>query len=73
MLTLLLPLAMMTLMFLSVMSTSPQLLNSTIDEKMSRISEVLIGSVTPSELMMGKLLGARRCRCCSRASTWWAA
>jgi ABC-2 type transport system permease protein len=57
-LTLLLPSAMMTLMFLSVMSTSPQLLNSTIEEKMSRISEVLIGSVTPFELMMGKLLGS---------------
>jgi ABC-2 type transport system permease protein len=57
-LTLLLPSAMMTLMFLSVMSTSPQLLNSTIEEKMSRISEVLIGSVTPFELMMGKLIGS---------------
>jgi ABC-2 type transport system permease protein len=57
-LTLLLPAAMMTLMFLAVMSTSPQLLNSTIEEKMSRISEVLIGSVTPFELMMGKLMGS---------------
>jgi ABC-type Na+ efflux pump permease subunit len=57
-LTLVLPSAMMTLMFLSVMSTSPQLLNSTIEEKMSRISEVLIGSVTPFELMMGKLFGS---------------
>ena len=57
-LTLLLPSAMMMLMFLSVMSTSPQLLNSTIEEKMSRISEVLIGSVTPFELMMGKLVGS---------------
>src|SRR6185437_8653548 len=33
-LTLLLPSSMMTLMFLAVMSTSPQLLNSTIEEKM---------------------------------------
>jgi ABC-2 type transport system permease protein len=57
-LTLLLPSAMMTLMFLALMSTSPQLLNSTIEEKMSRISEVLIGSVTPFELMMGKLIGS---------------
>jgi ABC-type Na+ efflux pump permease subunit len=48
---------MMILLF-SVMSGSPQLLNSVIEEKMSRISEVLIGSVTPFELMMGKLLGA---------------
>ena len=36
---------------------TPQLLNSVIEEKMSKISEVLLGSVTPFELMMGKLLG----------------
>ena len=35
----------------------PGLLNSVIEEKMSRISEVLIGSVTPFQLMMGKLIG----------------
>src|SRR5262249_59427436 len=40
-----------------IMSTTPQLLNSVIEEKMSKISEVLLGSVTPFELMMGKLLG----------------
>ncbi len=56
--TLAVPGAMMVLMFFAVMSTSPQLLNSTIEEKMSRISEVLIGSVTPFELMMGKLSGS---------------
>jgi ABC-type Na+ efflux pump permease subunit len=28
-----------------------------IEEKMSRISEVLVGSVTPFELMLGKLVG----------------
>jgi len=47
----------MILLF-SVMSGAPQLLNSVIEEKMSRISEVLIGSVTPFELMMGKLAGS---------------
>jgi ABC-2 type transport system permease protein len=41
-----------------VLSSAPQLLNSVIEEKMSRISEVLIGSVTPYQLMMGKLLGS---------------
>ncbi|MGH9409915.1 MAG: ABC transporter permease [Vicinamibacterales bacterium] len=51
------PVAMMMIVLFSVMSTAPQLLNSTIEEKMSRVSEVLIGSVTPFELMMGKLLG----------------
>ena len=50
--------AVMTLMYITVMSSAPQLLNSVIEEKMSRISEVLIGSVTPFELMMGKLLGS---------------
>lgn len=56
--TLVVPAAMMVLMMFAVMSTSPQLLNSTIEEKMSRISEVLIGSVTPFQLMMGKLGGS---------------
>lgn len=51
------PVGMMMILLFSVMSGAPQLLNSVIEEKMSRISEVLIGSVTPFELMMGKLLG----------------
>ncbi|HEY2431794.1 MAG TPA: ABC transporter permease [Vicinamibacterales bacterium] len=55
--TLAIPVAMMMIVLFSVMSGAPQLLNSVIEEKMSRISEVLIGSVTPYELMMGKLAG----------------
>ena len=51
------PLAVLVLMYITIMTSAPQLLNSVIEEKMSRISEVLIGSVTPFELMMGKLLG----------------
>jgi len=51
------PLAVLMLMYITVMSSAPQLLNSVIEEKMSRISEVLIGSVTPFQLMMGKLSG----------------
>lgn len=51
------PAGMLVLMYLVVMVSAPQLLNSVIEEKMSRISEVLIGSVTSFELMMGKLLG----------------
>jgi ABC-type Na+ efflux pump permease subunit len=50
------PTALMFTMFLVIMTSAPQLLNSVIEEKMSRISEVLLGSVTPFELMMGKLL-----------------
>ena len=52
------PLGMMMIILFSVMSSAPQLLNSVIEEKMSRISEVLIGSITPYELMMGKPLGS---------------
>jgi ABC-2 type transport system permease protein len=53
-----LPAIFMALMFLVVMSSSPPLLNSVMEEKMSRISEVLISSITPFQLMMGKLLGS---------------
>ena len=56
--TVAIPVGMMMILLFSVMSGAPQLLNSVIEEKMSRISEVLIGSVTPFELMMGKLAGS---------------
>lgn len=52
------PVGMMMILLFSVISSAPQLLNSVIEEKMSRISEVLIGSVTPYQLMMGKLLAS---------------
>ena len=51
------PMVLMMLMFMIVISTASPLLNSVMEEKMTRISEVLLGSVTPFELMMGKLLG----------------
>ncbi len=51
------PAGMLVLMYLIVMASAPQLLNTVIEEKMSRISEVLIGSVSPFQLMMGKLIG----------------
>ena len=49
---------MLVLMYITVMSSAPQLLNSVIEEKMSRISEVLMGAITPFQLMMGKLIGS---------------
>jgi ABC-2 type transport system permease protein len=52
------PAAVMFLMYIMIMSSAPQLLNSVIEEKMSRISEVLMGSVTPFQLLMGKLIGS---------------
>ena len=51
------PAVLLFIMFILIMSTAPQLLNGVIEEKMSKISEVLLGSITPFELMMGKLLG----------------
>jgi len=51
------PLFSMILLFLPVMIAAPQLLNAVIEEKMSRVSEVLLGSLSPFELMLGKLLG----------------
>ena len=53
----LVPAALMFIVFMVVMSSTPQLLQSVIEEKISRISEVLLGSLSPFELMMGKLLG----------------
>jgi ABC-2 type transport system permease protein len=53
----LVPAILMFVMFFVIMTSAPQLLNSVIEEKMSKISEVLLGSITPFELMMGKLLG----------------
>ncbi len=55
--TVAIPAVLMFVVFMVVMTTTPQLLNSVIEEKMSKISEVLLGSITPFELMMGKLFG----------------
>jgi ABC-2 type transport system permease protein len=55
--TFVVPAILMFTVLLVIMTTAPQLLNSVIEEKMSKISEVLLGSITPFELMLGKLLG----------------
>ena len=47
----------MFLLFMLVMMAAPALLNNVLEEKMQRISEVLISSVSPFELFLGKLLG----------------
>ena len=51
------PAILVVIVYIVVMSSAPLLLTSVIEEKMSKISEVLLGSITPMELMMGKLLG----------------
>jgi ABC-2 type transport system permease protein len=51
------PTGLMMLMFMVVMIGASPLVQSVLEEKMLRIAEVLLGSVPPFQLMMGKLLG----------------
>lgn len=51
------PFGMMMLMFIMIMMGAVPLINSVLEEKTQRISEVLLGSARPFEIMMGKLLG----------------
>ncbi len=55
--TFLVPMGMMMLMFMVVMVGASPLTQSTLEEKMQRIAEVLLGSISPFQLMMGKLIG----------------
>jgi ABC-2 type transport system permease protein len=52
------PIGLMMLMFMIVMATATPLLNSVLEEKMQRIAEVLLGSIPPFQLMLGKLIGS---------------
>ncbi|MDB4967461.1 MAG: hypothetical protein JWN44_3150 [Myxococcales bacterium] len=52
------PMVPVFLLFFFVVISVPQLMNSVLTEKNSRISEVLLGSLSPTELMAGKLLGS---------------
>jgi len=56
-LNLLLPAAFMGLLLISVMTGGQYLLTTTIEEKSSRIVEVLLSAVSPMQLMTGKILG----------------
>jgi ABC-2 type transport system permease protein len=51
------PVAFVYLLWLAIFSIVQMLLNNTIEEKSNRLIEVLLSSVTPGELMMGKLAG----------------
>lgn len=53
----LVPMALMMLMFMIVVICAQPLMHTVIEEKMQRIAEVLLGSIPPFQLMMGKLLG----------------
>ena len=45
------------LLWVAIFAVSQMLLNSVIEEKSNRLIEVLLSSVTPSQFMMGKLIG----------------
>jgi ABC-type Na+ efflux pump permease subunit len=51
------PIGFVLLMFMIVMMTASPLMQGVVEEKMQRIAEVLLGSVRPFDLMLGKLLG----------------
>lgn len=55
---LVLPLVFMMLMFMVVFMSAQPMLESVLEEKSQRIAEVLLGSVSPSQLMFGKLIGS---------------
>jgi len=52
-----LPIICVVLLFIGIMSGGPALMTSTVEEKSSRVVEVLLAAVSPVELMAGKLLG----------------
>jgi ABC-type Na+ efflux pump permease subunit len=52
-----LPGAFAALLFIGVMTGGQSLLTSTVEEKSSRVSEIILSAVSPMELMAGKLLG----------------
>ena len=53
-----LPLVFMGLLLMGIMTGGQIMLTSTIEEKSTRVVEVLLSAVSPMELMAGKLLGA---------------
>lgn len=53
----LVPFGLVMLMFLVIMIGATPAMQGIVEEKMQRIAEVLLGSVTPFALMLGKLIG----------------
>ncbi len=51
------PVAFMFLLFMGVMGAGQGMLTTTIEEKSSRVIEVLLSAVSPMQLMGGKLIG----------------
>jgi len=57
MLKIFLPFGAMMFMFMVIFMSSQPMLESVLEEKSQRIAEVLLGSASPFQLMLGKLLG----------------
>ncbi|MBN1796823.1 MAG: ABC transporter permease [Sedimentisphaerales bacterium] len=55
--TMMMPFAMMFLIYIGIILIGQHILSSVIEEKNSRIIEVLLSAVSPIELMAGKILG----------------
>jgi ABC-2 type transport system permease protein len=55
--SLIVPGAMMVLMYMIVLMGATPLMQGVVEEKMNRVAEVLLGSVRPFQLMLGKLIG----------------
>jgi ABC-2 type transport system permease protein len=55
--TILVPYVIFILLFMMLMMSAVPLLNAVMEEKSERIAEVLLGSVSPWQFMMGKILG----------------
>lgn len=51
------PMAFMYLLMITVMTAAQMLLTNTVEEKSNRIIEVLLSSVSPAQLMQGKIWG----------------
>ena len=51
------PAVFVYVLLISVLSVSQMLLTNTVEEKSSRLAELLLSSVTPETLMLGKILG----------------
>lgn len=51
------PVGFVYLLWIAIFTVAQMLLNNTVEEKSNRIIEVLVSSVTPTELMFGKLVG----------------
>ena len=55
--SMLLPVAFMLLLWISTFTAGQYLLTTTIEEKSSRVMEVVLSAVSPMQLMVGKILG----------------